>query len=341
MSPRGLLFFLFLVHLYVLTAQDTQFSQYYSNPMFLNPALVGINQQGSAGINYRNQWPSINANFESYSFYSYYNFDDVSSSLGLILNSDREGLAGLYARSVAVQYAYQVRLNYNWTFRPGVEVGYVWKDINFDRLTFGDQFDDTGLISAQTIESFNTGLSVEFMDLAFGGIIFNKQAWLGTSFHHLTEPNQSISGDESPLRIKFSLHGGYKINFSQINPRWASKDGKERSMTPSFNFKDQQDFTQLDVGMSLMLEPLMLGLWYRGFPSEDFSGIGPSDIVLLFGIKIGPTLVGYSYDFTLSNLGVSSGGAHELSMSYSFDLRDVKKPPRGSRDVKCPVPFIF
>ena len=85
----------------------------FSNPMFLNPALVGINQQGSAGINYRNQWPSINANFESYSFYSYYNFDDVSSSLGLILNSDREGLAGLYARSAAVQYAYQVRLNYN------------------------------------------------------------------------------------------------------------------------------------------------------------------------------------------------------------------------------------
>jgi hypothetical protein len=85
----------------------------------------------------------------------------------------------------------------------------------------------------------------------------------------------------------------------------------------------------------------MLGLWYRGFPSEDFSGIGPSDIVLLFGIKIGPTRVGYSYDFTLSNLGVSSGGAHELSMSYSFDLRDAKKPPRGSRDVKCPVPFIF
>ena len=252
MRLRGLFLFMFLLHLHVLMAQDTQFSQYYSNPMFLNPALVGINQQGSAGINYRNQWPSINANFESYSFYSYYNFDDVSSSLGLILNSDREGLAGLYARSAAVQYAYQVRLNYNWTFRPGVEVGYVWKDINFDRLTFGDQFDDTGLISAQTIESFN------------------KQAWLGTSFHHITEPNQSISGDESPLRIKFSLHGGYKINFSQINVRWASKEGKERSFTPSFNFKDQQDFTQLDVGMSLMLEPLMLGLWYRGFLAKIF-----------------------------------------------------------------------
>ena len=86
MRLRGLFLFLFLLHLHVLMAQDTQFSQYYSNPMFLNPALVGINQQGSAGINYRNQWPSINANFESYSFYSYYNFDDFSSSLGLILN---------------------------------------------------------------------------------------------------------------------------------------------------------------------------------------------------------------------------------------------------------------
>ena len=341
MGLRSLFFFLNLVYLNGLIAQDTQFSQYYSNPMFLNPGLVGINQQGSAGINYRNQWPSINANFESYSFYSYYNFDDVSSSLGLICNSDREGMAGLNARSAALQYAYQVRLNYNWTFRPGVELGYVWKDINFNRLTFGDQFDDTGLISSQTIESFNTGLSVDFMDLSFGGIIFNEQAWLGTSFHHITEPNQSVTGDESPLRIRFSLHGGYKIYFHQINPRWASKDGKERSMTPTFNFKDQQDFTQFDIGMSMMLEPLMFGLWYRGFPSEDFSGIGASDIILLFGVKIGPTLVGYSYDFNLSDIGFNSGGAHELSMSYSFDLRDTRKPPRGTRDIKCPVPFIF
>ena len=309
--------------------------------MFLNPGLVGINQQGSVGLNYRNQWPSINANFETYSFYTSYHFTDVSSSLGLIVNSDREGYAGLNSRSAALQYAYQVRLNDNWTFRPGIEGGYVWRDLNYDRLTFGDQFDDTGLISPQTAEQFNTGLSVEFFDMALGGVIFNEQAWLGASFHHVMEPNQSISGDESPLRKKFSLHGGYKIYFSQLNRRLESKNGNEWSLIPSINYKDQGDFKQLDFGLTVMLEPVMVGLWYRGFPDTNFSGIGASDLVLLFGLKMGPTIMGYSYDFTLSALGLNSGGAHELSLSYSFDLRDSRKPPRGAGEVKCPVPFIF
>ena len=40
-------------------AQDIQFSQYYAAPLYLNPALAGINQIGRAGINYRNQWFGI------------------------------------------------------------------------------------------------------------------------------------------------------------------------------------------------------------------------------------------------------------------------------------------
>jgi len=47
--------------------QDPQFSQYYASPLYLNPGLAGINQQGRAGVNYRNQWPSIDANFETFS----------------------------------------------------------------------------------------------------------------------------------------------------------------------------------------------------------------------------------------------------------------------------------
>ena len=36
-----------------LHAQDPQFSQYYAAPLYLNPGLVGINQKGRMGINYR------------------------------------------------------------------------------------------------------------------------------------------------------------------------------------------------------------------------------------------------------------------------------------------------
>src|SRR5690348_18500217 len=87
-----------------VTAQDPQFSQFYAAPLYLNPALAGSTGQARAGINYRNQWPSIDANFTTLSAYFDYYIEDYKSSVGVILNQDREGLAGLRSFSLGVQY---------------------------------------------------------------------------------------------------------------------------------------------------------------------------------------------------------------------------------------------
>lgn len=335
--------FAFLFQSNTLQAQDPQFSQYYAATMYLNPALCGINQKGRAGLNYRNQWPSIDANFETYSFSLDYNWEDYYSSAGIIVNTDQEGLAGLRSTSVAVQYAYQVGLNYKWTFRPGVEVGYLWRNLNFDRLTFGDQFDNSGLVNPITAEVFDTGLSSRFFDMALGGILFTDRLWLGTSLHHVLEPNQSLAGGESPLPRKFSLHGGYKILFSEVNPRAATPvKGRERSFTPSFNYRQQGQYQQLDLGVYFTLEPILLGLWYRGIP---FTALDNSpnreSIIGMIGINKNDLTIGYSFDYTVSDLGIGSGGAHEISIVYVFSLADPRKPPRDVRELRCPVPFIF
>jgi type IX secretion system PorP/SprF family membrane protein len=324
-------------------AQDPQFSQYYAAPMFLNPGLVGLNQRGQVGINYRNQWPSIDASFETYSFYASYNWEDVYSSAGIIVNTDREGLAGLQSTNVGLQYAYQVGLNYNWTFRPGVEVSYYFRDINFDQLTFGDQFDQNGLVRSTSAESFNTGLNARFLDLSFGGILFSKNVWLGSALHHVTEPNQSIAGGNAPLPKKFSIHGGYKILFSDISPRASTPSrGRERSLTPSFNYKQQGDYRQLDLGLYFTLEPILIGTWYRGLPIGGLENTKNAEsVIFMVGMNKNDVTIGYSFDYTISDLGIASGGAHEISISYSFSLADPRKPPREVRELRCPVPFIF
>lgn len=69
-------------------AQDPQFSQYYAAPLYLNPALTGINQNGRAGVNYRNQWPSIDANFETFSAWADYHFDDNNNNVGMIVTRE-------------------------------------------------------------------------------------------------------------------------------------------------------------------------------------------------------------------------------------------------------------
>jgi hypothetical protein len=47
-----------------VTAQDPQYSQFYAAPLYLNPAFAGATGQNRIGINYRNQWPAIDANFQ-------------------------------------------------------------------------------------------------------------------------------------------------------------------------------------------------------------------------------------------------------------------------------------
>jgi len=322
-----------------LQAQDPQFSQYYAAPLYLNPALVGINQKGRMGINYRTQWPNLDANFETFSSYFDYHFEDYYSSAGLLFTRDREGIAGLTSTSVGLLYAYQLQLNYNWTFRPGVQASYYFRDVNFDKLTFGDQFDNTGLVRDVTGETFNTGLNARFFDLSFGGVLYNPSLWIGASLHHVLEPNQSIAGGNAPLPRKFSVHGGYRI---PLNPSTTKTGIGERSITPSFNYRTQGDFDQLDIGAYFTLNPILVGLWYRGLPIKNLDGVVNNEsIIFMIGMQTNRTTFGYSFDYTLSDLGIGTGGAHEISIAYSFSLGDPLKPAADVRRLKCPIPFIF
>ncbi len=323
--------------------QDPQFSQYYAVPLYLNPALAGINQNGRAGINYRNQWPSIDANFETFSAWADYHFDN-NSNMGMIITRDVEGQAGLSSTTIGLQYAYELELNYNWVFRPGAQFSYTTRDLNFDKLTFGDQFDNTGLVNPVTNETFDTGLKVNYVDVALGGIFFSNNLWIGGTVHNIFEPDQSLidgDGASSPLPKRYSIHGGYRIPLRSGQTVGRTTEGCERSVTPTFNYRSQGQFDQLDLGAFFTLEPLVLGLWYRGIPIKTVEGFSNNEsIIIHLGLRKGPFNFGYSYDITISELGINTGGAHEASVIYNFRI-GPPKPPKDVQRLRCPVPFIF
>ena len=270
-----------------VTAQDPQYSQFYAAPLYLNPAMAGATGQARAGINYRNQWPAIDANFTTMSAYFDYFIEDKNSGVGIILTRDREGLAGLRSLSVGLQYAYELQINENLGFRPGIQVALFNRDVNFDKLTFGDQFDPgTGeFLDQPTAETFRTNFSKTFVDLSFGGVLFTRSAWLGVSAWHLTQPNQSIIDENSPLPIKYSFHGGFKFYLkpgatgSGIYSRKA-----ERSIAPAFQYRHQGKFDQMDIGLYFTAEPLVIGTWYRGVPFKNLDQfVNNESIVLLLG----------------------------------------------------------
>ena len=325
-------------------AQDPQFSQFYAAPLYLNPALTGGTGQARAGINYRNQWPSIDANFRTMSAYFDYFIEDKRSGVGMILTRDIEGLANLRSLSVGLQYSYEISLSKNFGFRPGAQVALFNRDVNFDRLTFGDQYDsNTGtLISTSTAESFNTNFSKTFVDLSLGGVFFTKTAWLGIAAFHLNRPNQSVIDEESPLPTKLSVHGGFKYYLkSGVKGMGVYAKDAERSLAPAFQYRHQGDFDQVDLGLYYTAEPLVLGLWYRGIPFKQVEGFSNNEsIVILLGFtNIGSKQalnIGYSFDYTISKLGAGSGGAHEFSMVYTWSMRDPRKPPRDKLIIPCP-----
>src|SRR5437870_11310543 len=90
----------------VVQAQDPQFSQFYAAPLYLNPAFAGSTNQGRAGVNYRNQWPAIDANFTTFSAFADFYLEDYNSGVGAILTRDYVNLVGVQNISFAAQYSY-------------------------------------------------------------------------------------------------------------------------------------------------------------------------------------------------------------------------------------------
>ncbi len=319
--------------------QDPQFSQFYAAPLYLNPAFAGSTEQARVGLNFRRQWPTLNANFTTASVYFDNYFEDFNSGVGIIINGDRAGLAGLNSLSVGLQYAYQLKITDNLTFRPGFEVAYYRRDINFDKLIFGDQLSSNGPIGQPTAELLNTGQSKSFADISLGGLLYNNNFYFGYSAHHVNKPNQAfLSEEESRLPIKMSFHAGYKILLpTGFGQRGFNDKGLERSITPAVHYKMQGPFDQLDLGAYFTYEPVIFGVWYRGLPVKTLENQSNNDsFIALIGFMTGNLSIGYSFDYTISGLGIQSGGAHELSLSYLFSLRDPRLPPKNVRKIPCP-----
>ena len=331
-----------------VTAQDPQFSQFYAAPLYLNPAFAGSTNQNRVGINYRTQWPAIDANFTTISAYGGFYIESKNSGVGFIINRDQEGLLGLQSINIGLQYAYDLSLTKTLSFRPGVQVGVYNRSINFGRLTFGDQIDpNTGqFIGRASAEGLNSGQSKFFPDLSFGGLLYSQRGWIGVAAHHILEPDQSLVGSPDNLPMKLSGHAGWKFYLTpgQIGRGFYQRP-QERSITPAVQYRHQGRFDQMDVGLYYTLEPLIIGTWYRGVPFKTVNGIVNNEsIVLLVGFtKRGAKDVlniGYSYDYTISKLGFGSGGAHEFSLSYSWSTRDPRKPAKDKLIMPCPVPWF-
>lgn len=323
MVRRLLLYFLFVVlngvvFLSEVKAQDPQFTQFFANPLYLNPALAGSARGPRLTMNYRNQWPGLTGTFVTYTAsYDQY-VKAIDGGVGIILLNDQAGEGTLRTTRVAAQYAYQVNLSRSFAIRAGAEVCYFKRSLDWNKLTFGDMIDPRKGFIYNTQDT-PRGDGAAGVDFSAGIMGYSEFVYFGFAAHHLTQPDESLIQGNSKLPMKSTVHVGAKFNIK--DSKYGS--GSSSFVSPNILFQQQADFKQLLFGLYMTKGPIVGGVWYRN--KDAF--------IVLAGVQTPLIRFGYSYDVTVSKLTTKTQGSHELSLTMQFDCRPSK---RKFRTISCP-----
>ncbi|MFN3402544.1 MAG: type IX secretion system membrane protein PorP/SprF [Cytophagaceae bacterium] len=321
----------------LLFGQDFQLSQFYSAPSLLNPGLAGASGGTRVGLNARNQWSLIGHPIKVNALSLDHYFSDFNSGIGIVAITEKAGSGALKNQKLGLIYSYNLSISDKWKLRTGLQFAFASRSLNSADLLFGDQIHQDAITGTQ--ETISGRMVKNYFDFSGGTVLSRENFWIGLSAFHLNNPNVSFTERTSELPLLLSLQGGYKFIIESGSVKNSYDQSNEKSLTPTFLYKAQGAFRQLDLGVYMDFEPVVLGVWYRGVPgNEMLSSKGREAVVLLAGATYKEFRFGYSYDITVSKLSVTnSGGAHEISCSYVFKEKQSRKPKVKYRRLPCPV----
>ena len=105
-------------------AQDPHFTQFYANPIYLNPAFAGSHRCPRIIFNYRNQWPNISGTFVTTSFSYDMRVEAVSGGIGIHFLNDKAGLGTMGITRFSGMYAYQLAVTREFSMAFGFQATY-------------------------------------------------------------------------------------------------------------------------------------------------------------------------------------------------------------------------
>jgi len=317
----------FLVCLWTANAQDPEFSQFYANPLYLNPALTGATACPRLAGTYRNQWPGLGNSYNTYSFSYDQGVGFLHGGLGLLVIADRAGGGSLNTTTIGLSYAYKFNITERLNASLAIRGSYYQRRIVWENFIFEDQIDPrSGEVVRPTSEPQPGNSTIKAVDFSAGMFLdYDGLVYGGFAVDHLTQPRNGFYIDnDSRLQMKYTAHAGSVINLKQ---GYAYDDDREFSISPNILYQQQGSFHQLNLGAYLTFDPLVCGLWFR----HNFEN--PDAVIILVGVHYKNLRVGYSYDLNVSNLFSVSGGAHEVSASWQLPCYERK---RKIRAIKCP-----
>lgn len=329
-------FFLFCFVFTATRAQDPNFSQFFASPLTLNPALTGkFNGDVRVAGNYRNQWPTINNAFTTYT---------VSADFGILKNkisevdqfgvgilgfSDQSGNGILQYNYLGLSTAYHKGLDedgYN-QLGAGFQTTYVSKRLDIGALKFPDMLRSDGFTGVTQEDFAATKLSVSYLDVN-AGLLYTGTSnglnnyYAGVSMYHINRPKESFKDGVYLLPTRLTIQAGGMV---PVN-------GGSDAIHMSANYSRQANATNTVFGGAYMMnlnpeQPvptnLYLGSWFR---------VGDA-LIPYVGLEFGDFHVGLSYDVNVSSLKPASNmrGGAEISLIYIKQPRDPNQ-----KKLNCP-----
>lgn len=312
-----------------LWSQDPQFSQFYANPLYTNPALTGASNNIRIGAIGRTQYTGIPNNYLTAAASFDAPMPSLGGGLGAMFTSDVAGDGRLSTNTFNISYAYSQQLSRSFYVRAGIQAGYYQRAYDWSKFKFGDQIDiQLGTFRPQTQEQ-QPNDRVNLVNFAAGAIFYSDKFYGGFAVHNLTEPNQSFyspnsSADEFKLPRRYTAHAGANIALTQ-----SRFEEQKVIISPNVLYMQQRNYNQLNLGFYVKKQALTAGAWFRQTSRNSDA------VILLVGLKFPKFRVGYSYDITVSDARTATQGSHELSMVF-----EIKPPAKSAKKVKkamtCP-----
>ncbi len=335
---KTLLIFLFLLEVVFASAQDPVFSQFYADPLGLNPALSGVTDAPHIALNYRNQWTNWNGGTAYLTYGAAYDqfVEGLNSGFGFSFSTDDQGAGLVKTTRIKGTYAYRVRVSGDFFMQFGIEAGMGQLGYDWDRLVFLDQIDPfSGPVDVHgnllpTAEQRPDLNQLTYFDVGAGLLAYLPKGYIGITMRHLNRPGLELLGKNSNLieglPVFFSAHTGWEIYREQGN-----KAQPGAFLSSNLLFVKQGGQGQITGGFYAGLGSFFAGLWYR----HAFNN--PDAIILGAGMRKGVFKFGYSTDLTISQLAdYKPGMVHELSVGiFLHESRAWKEKRLRNRYNNC------
>lgn len=355
--PIFLFGFLFLLS--SVRGQDPNYSQFFSTPLYYNPAYTGINTGVRARFTFRDQWPNLPVDFRSYYFSADLGDRNLpgSGGLGLIVNSDNEGIGFIKNLSVGLSVGVRIPISATVVTQVGIKAAIVQKSLNWDNFVFSDQLSEKyGNIYLSAFVPPDANKKV-FPDFGAGGLIqfANPEGTVtgvaGFAVDHIFRPDEAfLSYSNAPLPRKFVAHLDIVIaaGGGASSSMYASGGGNDpMKINPGIIYQNQNNMNSLEVGFNMLKYNIYMGAWYKSglnnFPTSSLALVAGYRYTFAEDMSI---KFMYSYDLMILGSNQGLGGAHEISLILEFDKLSifgggggVNTPGRSMRNnaaLECP-----